>query len=66
MKPIETVKIKVEGGFIIINKSDFDPSKHQLFDAQKKAVEVTVSDEVIVNSTQKEPKKTFSRSKKAE
>ena len=32
---IETVKIKLDHprGYVIINKSDFDPKKHELFDA---------------------------------
>lgn len=32
---IETVKIKKNHprGYVIINKSDFDPEKHELFDA---------------------------------
>lgn len=32
---IETVKIKLNHprGYVIINKSDFDPEKHELFDA---------------------------------
>ena len=33
---LETVKIKHENGFCIINKSDFEKSKHELFDEDKK------------------------------
>lgn len=34
---LETVKIKAETGFAIINKDDYDPSVHQLFEEVKPA-----------------------------
>jgi hypothetical protein len=30
---VETVQIESEGGFIIINRSDFDPAVHKLYEA---------------------------------
>lgn len=33
MSQLETIKIKHEAGFGIINKDDFDPAIHELFDA---------------------------------
>lgn len=38
---METVKVKKDNaaGYAIINKSDFDPARHALFDAPKKVPE---------------------------
>lgn len=39
---LETVKIKCDrkpSGYVIINKSDFDPKIHELFGVEKKEVE---------------------------
>lgn len=39
---LETVKIKCDrkpSGYVIINKSDFDPKLHELFVVEKKEVE---------------------------
>lgn len=33
---IETIKVKHEDGFMIINKKDFDKEKHELFEKKKK------------------------------
>lgn len=33
---VPTVKIKHKDGYAIINESDFDPDKHELFDAKPK------------------------------
>jgi hypothetical protein len=32
MAQVETIRIKRLGGFIIINKSDFDPARHVLYE----------------------------------
>lgn len=32
---IETVKIEADEGYVIINKSDFDPKKHTLYGEKK-------------------------------
>jgi hypothetical protein len=33
---LETIKVKHEDGFMIINKKDFDKEKHELFEKKKK------------------------------
>lgn len=35
MSKIETVRIKRLGGFIIINKCDFDPARHEIYGEPK-------------------------------
>lgn len=32
---IPTVKVKHRGSYVIMNESDFDPDRHELFDAEK-------------------------------
>ena len=32
---LETVKVKHKDGFMIINKDDFDPKKHEVYGAKK-------------------------------
>jgi hypothetical protein len=34
---LETVKVKHPGGYVIINKDDFDPERHELFDSEPEA-----------------------------
>lgn len=38
MSQLETVKIKHPAGYAIINKDDYDPSVHQLFEEVKPTV----------------------------
>lgn len=35
---IETIKVKHEDGFMIINKKDFDKSEHELYKKEKKII----------------------------
>lgn len=41
---LETVKVKHENGFMIINKSDFDEKIHVLFDEKPKTVQKPKTD----------------------
>lgn len=60
---IPTVKVKRDGpkGYRIINQSDFDPKKHELFEEPKAADEpienLKAVDESIKDSTKKSTKK---------
>lgn len=36
MAPIETVRIDGGDSYIVINKSDYDPAKHKLYDPAAK------------------------------
>ena len=47
MSAVETVKIKhATLGSVIINRTDFNPTKHELFAASQSQPEVSVADEV--------------------
>ena len=39
----ETVKIKSEDGYIVINKSDFNEKEHTLYGEEKSTVKKTVA-----------------------
>lgn len=41
---LETVKVKHENGFMIINKSDFDEKIHVLFDERTKTAQKPKTD----------------------
>lgn len=40
---IETVKVKHNGDYMIINKADFDESKHQLYEDEKEKSDIQES-----------------------